>query len=109
MAFLLAPLTAILIYAFWFTERRIRIRDTIVGYVVGVVLSGAVLGFLGMYLGAFILCAVIDGNCGFAGSLVGAPLGAAIGVGIFVYVWTRRHQHPNPALNTDAGSPPRAG
>lgn len=59
----------------------------------GVIVSGFVPGLLGMYAGAFAICAAMnDRNCGFGGSLVGAPLGAAIGMGVFVYVWARRHQ-----------------
>ena len=110
-AFLCAPIAALLVYIYWVTERRVRIRETIIGYVLGVVLSGLILGFLGMYAGAYLTCAMIDDrNCGFGGVAVGAPLAAAIGVAVFILIWARTHrQHPNHALNADAVHSRRAG
>jgi hypothetical protein len=95
MAALLAPLVGAGIYIYWVMERGLRVRETIVGFVVGLVLSGMVPGFLGIWIGALLVCALIDDrNCGFGGSLVGAPLGFAVGVATFIYVWTKRRTAP---------------
>jgi hypothetical protein len=95
MAALLAPLVGAGIYAYFVMERGLRIRETIIGYTAGIVLSGVVPGFIGMWIGALALCALVEErNCGFGGSLVGAPLGFAIGVATFIYVWARRKTAP---------------
>ena len=87
------PVIAVLIYAYWVRKRRVRIRDTIIGYVYGVVLSGLILGVLGMRAGAYLTCVMLDDRfCGVGGALLGAPFAATGGIAAFIYVWARRHK-----------------
>ena len=62
---------------------------------IGVAAFGVAAGLVGTFIGAAVLCASIDDKqCGFGGSLVGGPLGLALGVGGFLYWWMRRVTAP---------------
>ena len=94
-AALLAPLVAAGIYVYGVLERGLVVRKTLGVYLLGVGASGVASGFVGMYIGAFVVCSLVEkDNCGFGGSLVGAPLGFALGIAAFVVFWARRKLAP---------------
>lgn len=91
IAALLAPFVATGVYVYMVKEHSVRIRETLVGYIVGVVVSGALLGLAGMFVGPPVICALTtEMSCGFGGSLLGAPLGLAIGISAFIFLWAKR-------------------
>lgn len=84
-------IAAAIVYWRYRIAQRTNQRRSAVLFVVGVVLVGVLVGWLGVAAGIAIFCSAGAGaQCGFAGVFFTGPLAFSVAVAIYLWIWVRR-------------------